>query len=255
MKPALAILAAVLAAVFGMMQPALPNQQMAFEKALALEDVHAKLPEAIALYQKVVNESGDKTLAAQAQLRIGMCHLKLGHKEAQTAFQKVIDNYSGQAETVRLAREQLSLLRRARALVERKDQEPATRLVWSGPEAGSVAAPSPDGKHLSFVDWSTGDLAVHDLETGRNRRLTNKGSWEQSSENALDSTWSPDGKQIAFQWENHAGHPVELRIMGLDGSPPRTLYSAGQDEYAHLCGWSPMASRFWRSSSPEDSFR
>jgi len=238
MKTITLIVTAVLVTAFCMMQPALPNQQVLFEKALALEEVHAKLPEAIALYQKIVNESGDKALAAQAQLRIGICHQKLGQKEAQSAFQKVIDDYPDQVETVRLAREQLSLLLRAQALVE--NTEPAIRLVWSGPQADTYGAPSPDGRFLSFVDWSTGDLAVRDLETEENRRLTNKGSWEQNSdEEAESSVWSPDGKQIAFQWLRDRGRTLELRLMGLDGSNSRTLYSAGENEWADLHYWSP----------------
>ncbi len=237
MKPIFIVLGAVLMTVFGASQAAVPNQQVLFEKALALEEVHARLPEAIALYQKIVDESGDKALAAQAQLRIGICHQKLGQKEAQSAFQKVIDNYPDQVETVKLARERLSLL--MRALVVAEKTTPAIRLVWSGPDADTYGAPSPDGKYLSFVDWSTGDLAVRDLETGKSRRLTNKGSWEQSSEEALSSIWSPDGKQIAFQWEIDARRPVELRVMALDGSNSRTLYRAGAYEWADLLDWSP----------------
>ncbi len=238
MKSTVLILITILATAFGMTQQAIQNQQVLFEKALALEEVHAKLPEAIALYRKIVDESDDKALAAQAQLRIGICHRKLGQKEAQSAFQKVIDNYPDQVETVRLAREQLSLLHRALALAEKR--EPAIRLVWSGPDADTYGAPSPDGKYLSFVDWSTGDLAVRDLATGKDRRLTNKGSWEQNSEEWAEfSIWSPDGKQIAFQWPTGRGRTVELRLMGLDGSNSRTLYSAGEREWADLHDWSP----------------
>ena len=44
------------------------------------------------------------------------------------------------------------------------------------------AAISPDGRFLTYTDWSTGDLALQDLKTGEKRHLTNKGSWEKSSE-------------------------------------------------------------------------
>jgi len=232
-------LCAGLMAAFALSQAAPHTQQVLFEKALALEEAQAKLPEAIALYQKIVDETGDKSLAARAQLRIGICHQKLGRKEAQTAFQKVIDNYPEQLETVRLAREQLSLLRRAGDLVEKGDRQPAIRLLWSGPEADISGAPSPDGKYLCFTDWSTGDLAVRDLGSGKNRRLTNKGPWEQSSEEVDSSLWSPDGTQIAYEWETDGNQRLELRVIGLGGSEPRTLYRAGEDEWATLYGWSP----------------
>src|SRR4030042_1516649 len=110
MKATALIFTAVLMAAIAWMPAATQDRQVLFEKALALEEAQGKLQEAIALYQKIVDESKDQTLAAHAQLRIGICHQKLGHKEAHSAFQKVIDNYPQQAKTVKLAQEQLLLL-------------------------------------------------------------------------------------------------------------------------------------------------
>ncbi len=214
------------------------DRQVLFEKALALEEAQGRLQEAIALYQKIVDEAGDKALAARAQLRIGICHQKLGRKEALAAFQKVIDNYPDQVATVRLAREQLALLARTDPAA-RRDEQPAIRLLWSGPEADIFGAPSPDGRQLCFTDWSTGDLAVRDLESGKNRRLTDKGPWDKSSEEADYSVWSPDGTQIAFEWETVGNQRLELRVIGAGGTGLRTLYRAGENEWATLYGWSP----------------
>jgi Tol biopolymer transport system component len=214
------------------------DRQVLFEKALALEEAQGRLPEAIALYQKIVDDAGDKALAARAQLRIGICHQKLGRKEASAAFQRVIDNYPDQVATVRLAREQLALLAQT-GLAGKRDEQPAIRLVWSGQQADIFGAPSPDGKYLSFTDWSTGDLAVRDLESGKNRRLTDKGPWDKSSEEVDYSVWSPDGTQIAFAWETDGNQRLELRVIGVGGEGLRTLYAAGENEWATLYGWSP----------------
>jgi beta-lactamase regulating signal transducer with metallopeptidase domain len=59
------------------------------------------------------------------------------------------------------------------------------------PTMGNV---SPDGKYISFVDWDTGDLAVREVATGQEKRLTDKGPWTQSGALAFDSRWSPDGQ-------------------------------------------------------------
>ena len=210
------------------------------QKAILLETVDGNLQAAIDQYKKIVAENGsNRVVAARALLRLAGCYEKLGRNEAEKTYQQLIDAYPEQVETVRLAREQLSLLRRTGELIEKGDRQPAIRLLWSGPEADIFGAPSPDGKHLSFVDWSTGDLAVRDLESGKNRRLTNKGPWDQSSEEALSSVWSPDGKQIAFQWGTNARQPLELRVIELGGSGLRTLYRAGEDEWADLYDWSP----------------
>ena len=52
-----------------------------------------------------------------------------------------------------------------------------TRQVWA-PALDTMGAPSPDGRYLSYVNWTKGNLAMHDLETGENRDLTDEGTWE-----------------------------------------------------------------------------
>jgi hypothetical protein len=63
MKGLIAILI-VLTAAFALSQTTLPSQQEQFEKALAMEEVQGKLQDAIALYQKILDESKDQALAA-----------------------------------------------------------------------------------------------------------------------------------------------------------------------------------------------
>jgi hypothetical protein len=50
-------------------------------------------------------------------------------------------------------------------------QEAVTRRLWSGRDVDSLGSPSPDGKLLSHVDWSTGNLAVRELATGQSRAV------------------------------------------------------------------------------------
>ncbi len=114
------------------------------------------------------------------------------------------------------------------------------RRVWSGPLVVELfGEPSPDGRYLSYVDWETGDLAIYEVATGKKRRLTNKGTWDESSESAAYSRWSPDGTQIAYCWER-GKDSVDLRVIRLDGSEPRTLYSTGeQTRWIEPCAWFP----------------
>jgi len=97
----------------------LQNGHDLFQKALAKERAEGNLEEAIALYQKVIEQSKDKALSAKAQLRIGICYEILGKQEAKKAYQKVIDNYPNQLETVKAAREKLSILLEPRFLKKR----------------------------------------------------------------------------------------------------------------------------------------
>jgi len=103
--------------------------------------------------------------------------------------------------------------------------ECAVRTVWEGPGGNLSASLSRDGKLLAFVDWATGDLAVRDLATGDTRRLTNKGSWAESQEFALTSAISPDGSRVAYSWRN-SQRRFELRVIGIDGSRPETIYTS-----------------------------
>jgi Tol biopolymer transport system component len=212
-----------------------------FEKALYMEEAQGDLQKAIDIYQKILKEFPEnRDVAAKAQLHIGLCYEKLGLKEAQNAFKKVIDNYPEQAEAVKMAKEKLSILLRAQAALEKGDKEFKVRQVWTGKEVDGSGEISFDGKYLSFVDWETGDLAIREMATGKNRHLTHKGSWDESIAFAMTSVWSPDGKQLAYIWENDAKGQVEVHIIGLDGSEPRLLHQVDYYKgWVEVADWSP----------------
>ena len=215
---------------------ALQNGHDQFQRALAKERAEGNLEEAIALYQKAIDETKDEALAAQAQLRIGFCYEKLGHEKAQLAqqaFQKVVDKYPAQTETARTAREKLALLLKGQMAPEKGAAQTRLRLVWEGPDVELMGEASPDGRYICYTDWETGDLAVHDLRTGGKRRLSGQTAWDGSW--AESSRWSPDGRLIAYTWD--MGVTAELRIIGLDGAKPRVLYQGGG--YPSVKDWSP----------------
>jgi Tol biopolymer transport system component len=109
----------------------------------------------------------------------------------------------------------------------------AARQVWVGAWPDSI---SPDGRYFSFTDWQThGDLAVHDITTGTNRRLTNNA---ERSEVEF-SVFSPDGRQIAYQWNSWSSEPKdELRVIPAAGGQPRTI-AAVTEGYIDPAGWTP----------------
>jgi Tol biopolymer transport system component/Skp family chaperone for outer membrane proteins len=224
----LSILIAILTLLaFGFGNLAFQNGYDLFQKALAKERAEGNLEEAISLYQKVIEESKDESLAAKAQFRIGICYEKLGQKKAklaQDAFQKVISEYPGQRDIVKMAQEKLSGLVQARPDVEKSDRKENLHLVMEGTAPNALrmmGAPSPDGRYVSFTDWDTGNLAVYEIATKKKRPLTGKKDWKEKgwSEN---SRWSPDGKYIAYNWWI-GDNKNDLRIVALDGSEPKIL--------------------------------
>jgi len=213
-----------------------------FEKALYMEEAKGDLQKAIDLYKEILEKfSENREVAAKSQLHIGLCYEKLGLKEAPKAYQKVVDEYPEQKEAVKIAKEKLSVLSRAKTFVGRGDKEFKIRQVWADAiigvaRSGALGAISPDGRYISHLDWS-GNLAIREIETGKQRNLTHEGSWE--SDFALYSRWSPNGKQIAYDWYKEDG-ATEIRIIKIDGSKPRILYRTDKKkEVIQTYDWSP----------------
>ena len=199
----------------------LSSQQTAgqlFEKALYMEEAQGDLQKAIDLYQEILKQfPKNREVAAKAQLHIGFCYEKLGLKEAEKSYQKVVDNYPEQTEAVRIAKEKLNLILKAKAVIERGDKEFKIRQVWAGPRVSTSGAPSPDGRYLSHAAGS--DLTIREIATGEERRLTDG----VPPQFASTSRWSPDSKRIVYKWFNEDSF-YDLRIIGLDGSGPRVIF-------------------------------
>jgi len=204
-----------------------------------MEEAEGDLEKAIGLYKKILEQfPEEREVAVKAQLHIGLCYEKLGLKEAQEAFEKVVENFPEQKEEVKIARQKLSRLLKAKAVILDKKTDLTMQKVFTGVNRDFVGTPSPDGRYLSTVDWETGDLAIKEIPSGKLHRLTNKGNWEESTEYAFGSIWSPDGKKLAYSWINEEDF-CELRIIGLDGSESRVLYRNKENDYIEPSHWSP----------------
>jgi len=206
-----------------------------FQKALVMERTEGNLPEAIKLYQRIVDRyAGDRKLAANALMQMAQCQERLGQAEARKTYERLVRDYSDQTEQVQAARSRLTLL--AQTPSRASAAATTVRKVWSGSGIAFEGEISPDGRYISFVDWDTGDLAICDLETGAKRRLTNKGPWKDPLEYAYTSRWAPDGKQIVYEWYDPRGS--ELRLVNIDNPKSRLFYRSRQWEWVDLFDWS-----------------
>jgi len=164
-----------------------------FERALYLEETKGDLEKAIGVYLRIVKEFPDeRATAANAQLHIGLCYEKLGLKEAVKAFQKVVENYPEQAEAVKAAKEKLSIILKAQAVVEKGDKE--FRITKIHTEKTREGYFSPDGKKLALIDYDykENNLWLRDIASGKEVRLLG------SPIEILDCFWSPDSQLIAY---------------------------------------------------------
>jgi Tol biopolymer transport system component len=161
---------------------------------------------------------------------MGECYEKLGSEEAARAYLRVLQDYADQTEIVSRARQRLAGLNRPEE--EAENSSIVVRHLWAGglgegPHGGpdGSGGPSPDGRYLAYVDWRTGDVAVRDLATGEARRLTYDGGFRPDDRQySIGAEFSPDGNSIAYTWLLETVGTQELRVVSLDGSPPRTLY-------------------------------
>ncbi len=239
MKKAIWISAIILLLSSSLGSLALQNGYDQFQKALAKERGEGNLEEAIALYQKVINETKDEALAAQAQLRIGLCFEKLGREEAQKAFQKVIDKYPAQTETVRTAKEKLALLLRVQSVAREGGRGLQLRQVLSTQGSQIAHQVSPDGRYLAYFDYGIGTIVVQELATGEARALKSKISNDESAGECWFFRWSPDGKSVVCNWwqDTPSLKWVDLRLLFVDGSVPRRILS-GDYLDVYPFGWS-----------------
>ncbi|MCH8993226.1 MAG: PD40 domain-containing protein, partial [Acidobacteria bacterium] len=111
------------------------------------------------------------------------------------------------------------------------------RRLWNG---GLVRSPAPNGTFATTTDWNTGDLAIMDFQSQTTRRVTDKGSWSESSDYAETSVVSPDNAQIAYAWNVRSGSIFyELRVIGVDGSNMRVLWGGSPTVgYIEVQDWS-----------------
>jgi Tol biopolymer transport system component len=202
-----------------------------FEKAVYLEETKGELEQAIDVYKRVVDEfPGDRATAARAQLQVGLCYEKLGIEEAEKAFQKVIDDYPDQTEAVKLAREKLFLLERARAIVEKEDQ--GIKMTEIPIDRGKYwfYTISPDGKKMANLSGKL-DIWITDIASGKEAQITHTGveSW---------FSWAPDSQKLVSHDANR-----DLKVVSVQGGAPKTLIKSEnvKKEYGDFLptSWSP----------------
>lgn len=201
--------------------------------ALHQEEVEGDYERAIETYKKLLAKFPDnRPLAAQAQFRIGMCYEKLGRKEAQKAYQAVIQNYGEQKEVVAKAQERLSKLK----IPGIKPEEPKgirIKQVWKKPLTDFLGSVSPDGRFLAYIHWGEGDLAIHDLISGENKILTHEADLAKGF--AMTPMFSKNGRQIAYSWWN-TNHTYDLLLLDVNNPSPRKLYRR-EGEHVHPAAW------------------
>ena len=213
-----------------------PLQQTAgelFEKALYLEEAQGDLEKAIDLYKKILKDfPGNREISAKATLHMGFCYEKLGLKQAQEAYQQVVDEFPEQKEAVKLAQEKLSVIYKMEALAQSGGEDLRMRKVMDG-----WGETSPDGKYVASPNYQTGNLSLLDVESGKKREIKLGAKIKGTDIEMIGFlTWSPDSRTLAYSWSVNQKH--DLRMIDLDGGEPRILYKSDDLDYIVPMDWS-----------------
>ncbi len=107
---------------------------------------------------------------------------------------------------------------------------PATKLI-STTRGDAGAHVSPDGKHIAFQSWRSGnpEVWVCDRDASNPAQLTSFGG-----PSIGEPRWSPDSRRIIFDLRSSSGK-AELYVVNLEGGPPARF----------LTGTTDAASPFW----------
>jgi Tol biopolymer transport system component len=222
--------------------------ESALQKAIRKETLEGDLKGAIESYKRLARDK-DRTVAARALVRLGECYEKQGNADAAKTYEQVLGRFGDQKEAVEQARVRLA------ALGAGPRTGPTTRTVWRGNKMDSEMAVSSDGRYISYPDWHTGNLALHDLVSGTDRALTSTGTWKQGeSEFAETSAWSRDGKRVAYGWYEKKTNRYALRVADVTGgAAPRQLFSSPEMRWVSPRDWSPDGKWIVVGLEPENS--
>jgi len=193
--PVLCLLAGI-SLLSGRVDAQISEAEKLFEAGIYQQEAAGNFNEAIVLFNRLVNEyPKERTLAAKALLRLGICYERQGSQKATEAYQQIISQYPDQVSLANQARNRLAAL---------GNEEPAglTMARLYPPELYlECQTLSPDGTKLAYIDFDIGqNLAIYDIDGGKQKLLTNY-DYNKKSFYTYAPVWSPDNTEIVY----HAG--------------------------------------------------
>jgi Tol biopolymer transport system component len=211
------------------------NPEVAFRAAMETETVKGDLRAAIEQY-KVVVDSGNRALAAQALVRMAGCYVKLNSDEARRLLERVVREFPDQSSAAAEARLQLQALPR----VPERQAGTALRRVLTLPPNNGIWGNLGGGRFLGYV--RDGNLIVKDLVTEQERSVTTK---REAADYAEGHAFSRDGRRLVYSWYRSDRDRYELYMttFGSDLShQSRLLFESGDIVWMNAGDWSPDGS-------------
>ncbi len=146
-----------------------------FQSALYKEEIEGELDAAIKIYETVIKQHPEnRPVAAKSLLHSGICKERLGMKEAQKAYERVVREYTDQSDIVAQAKVRLAVL----ASPGDKKGFVTRRILTDASGIGSNL--TSDGKYIIGLDREKGDVLRFDIASGQISNIPNKGQWSET---------------------------------------------------------------------------
>jgi tetratricopeptide (TPR) repeat protein len=147
-----------------------------YQSAIYKEEIQGELDAAIKIYETIFKQYPEnRQVAAKALLHSGICKERLGMKEAQKAYEQVVRDYADQSEPTKIARERLSAITGGAGGTAARSTEVVMRRIWVSGK-NQIVGISADGRYVVYNLNETGDLWLHDLQSGGESQITHEAS-------------------------------------------------------------------------------
>lgn len=204
--------------------------------AIYQEEIIGNLDQAIQIYEELVTSYPEnRAIVAEALYRIGLANEKLGTQKARSYYEQVIRYYSEQSDMAKLAQSRLDLLQK-REILPAFTESGEIRLSRIHSDPDFYGSSSADGHFLTAVDWINCELYLMHTRDGRKQYITNHDQPLPAGACADLSTWSHDGRKIAYGFTN--GVEYQLYEYDVAETRSRKLMTASPDKYIAPLEWS-----------------
>jgi len=182
-----------------------------YQSALYKEEIEGELDAAIKIYETVIKQYPEnRPFAAKSLLHSGICKERLGMKEAQKSYERVVREYSDQSDIVAQAKVRLSGL----SSPDMKKDFVTRRILQDA--TGVEGRLTSNGRYITGLNLEKGDVYQFDITSGQKSVIKNTGPWREIEQESMFQVLSPDGKQIVYDSYTKDWNTQQI-IHNLDG--------------------------------------